>query len=68
MLSVYNKSFHQTIKYGYQRNQILQELTGLETYISMKASKTENRFETTKNWFTKKLVLTSLLESTAKDL
>ena len=29
MLSVY-KSFHQTVKYGHQRKQILQDLTGLE--------------------------------------
>ena len=28
-LSVYN-SFHQTVKYGHQRNQILQDLTELE--------------------------------------
>ena len=40
------KYFHQTVKYGQQRNHILQDLTGLETYISMKASKAENRFET----------------------
>jgi len=29
MLSVYN-SVHQTVKYGCQRNYILQDLTGLE--------------------------------------
>jgi len=29
MLSVY-ESFHQTLKYGRQRNHILQDLTGLE--------------------------------------
>jgi len=29
MLSV-NKNFHQTVKYGHQRNHILQDLTGLE--------------------------------------
>jgi len=29
MLSVY-KSFHQTVKYGQQRNHILQDLTGLQ--------------------------------------
>ena len=45
MLSVY-KSFHEMVKYGCQRNQILQDLTGLETEISMKAGKSENRFET----------------------
>ena len=43
MLSVY-KSWHQTVKYGHQRNHILQDLTGLEIKISMKARKTENRF------------------------
>jgi len=41
MLSVY-KSFHETVKYGRQRNHILQDWTGLETKISTKASKTEN--------------------------
>jgi len=30
MLSVC-RSFHQTVKYGHQRNHILQDLTGLET-------------------------------------
>jgi len=45
MLSVY-KSFQQTVKYGRQRNHILQDLNGLEIKISMKASKTENWFET----------------------
>jgi len=45
VLSVY-KSCPQTVKYGYQRNHILQDLTGLEIKISMKASKMENRFET----------------------
>jgi len=45
MLSVYI-SFHQTVKYGHQTNHILQDLTGLEIYISMKASKTENGFDT----------------------
>jgi len=29
MLSVY-KTFHQTVKYGHQRNQILQDIFGLE--------------------------------------
>ena len=61
MLSVY-KSFHQTAKYGRQRNLLLQDLTGLE--ISMKASRTEHRFETRfqqpKTGLTKRLVLTSL--------
>ena len=45
MLSVY-KSFHQSVKYGRQRNHILQVLTGLEVKISVKASKTQNLFET----------------------
>jgi len=45
MLSVY-KSCHQPIKYGQQRNHILQDLTGLEIKISMKASKTKNWFQT----------------------
>src|SRR6218665_354939 len=44
-LSVY-KSFHQAVKYGHQRNHILQDLTRLKPYISMKARKTENHFET----------------------
>jgi len=43
MFSVYN-SFHQTVKYGLQRNHILQDLTGLEIEISMNSSETENRF------------------------
>jgi len=30
MLSV-SESFHQTVKYGWQKNHILQDLTGLET-------------------------------------
>src|SRR6218665_322247 len=50
MLNVY-KSFHRTVKYGHQRNHILQDLTRLEIYISMKDSKIENRFETTENSF-----------------
>jgi len=45
MLRVY-KSFHQTVKYGQQRNPVLQDLTGLEIKISMKVSKTKNRFQT----------------------
>jgi len=45
MLSVY-KSFHQTVNYGRQRNHILQDLTGLEIYMSVMASKLENRCET----------------------
>jgi len=40
------KKFHQMVKYGRQRNYILQDLTGLEIEISIKASITENRFET----------------------
>ena len=43
MLSVY-KTFNQMVKYGHQRNHILQDLTGIETKISTKASKIENRF------------------------
>jgi len=53
MLCVY-KSFHQTAKYGHQRYHILQNLTGLEIQISMKASKTENRFSTIENRFANK--------------
>ena len=50
------KNFRQTVKYGQQRNYILQDLTGLEILISMKTNKTENRFSTTeiqfaKNWY-----------------
>ena len=37
--------FHQMVKYGWQRNHILQDLTGLEIQNSMKTSKTKNRFE-----------------------
>ena len=44
MLSVY-KNFHHTVKYSCKWNHIFQGLTGLEIYISMKASKTKNRFE-----------------------
>jgi len=33
------------VKYGWQRNHILQDLTGLEIQNSMKTSKTKNRFE-----------------------
>jgi len=40
MLSVY-KCFPSMVKYGWQRNHILQDLTGLEIYISMKAIKTD---------------------------
>jgi len=40
------QKFHQIVKYGWQRNHILQDLTGLEIKISMKASKTQNWFET----------------------
>jgi len=56
MLSVC-KSFHQMVKYCRQRNHILQDLTGLKIYISVKASKTKNRFHqfsTTENLFAKK--------------
>jgi len=59
MLRVYT-NFYQAVKYGQQRNHILQDLIGLEIKISMKASKTKNRFETGFNRFAKKLVLTSL--------
>ena len=45
MLIVY-KTSHQMVKYGLQRYHILQDLIGLEIEISMKASKTENRFQT----------------------
>jgi len=40
MLSVY-KCFHQMVKFGQQRNHISQDLK-----ISMKASKTKSRFQT----------------------
>ena len=42
MFSVYD-SFHLIVKYGRQRNPMLQDLTGLEILISMKSSETENR-------------------------
>src|SRR6218665_1908405 len=45
IFGVYN-SFHQTIKYGHQRNHILQDLTGYEIKIYMKAGKTKTYFET----------------------
>ena len=45
LLSDY-KSYRQSVKYGWQRNHILQDLTGPEIQISMKASETENRFQT----------------------
>jgi len=45
LFSVY-ESFHQTVKYDRQRNQILQDLTGLEIKFCMKASKIENLFPT----------------------
>ena len=41
MWSLHN-SFHQTVKYGGQRNCILQALTGLEIEFSMKAWKPKN--------------------------
>jgi len=50
------------VKYGRQRNHILQDLTGLEIWISMKGSKTKNRLETPENRFAKKAVLTSLIK------
>jgi len=63
MLSVY-ETFHQMVKHGRQINQILQDLTGLKIKISMKASETENQFETAfqqpKSGLPKKLVLTSV--------
>ena len=52
MLSFY-KSYHQTVMFGRQRNHILQDLTGLEMLISMKVSKIENKFSTTKILFAK---------------
>jgi len=45
MFSVY-KTFQQTVKCSHQGNHKLQHLTGLEIYISIKASKTEIQFET----------------------
>src|SRR6218665_2262749 len=48
MLSVY-KSYHQTVKYGRQRNHILQDLNGLEIQISTTASKLKNQFEQLKS-------------------
>ena len=45
MFSVY-KTFHEMANYCCQRNQILQDLNGPETLISIKASKIENWFET----------------------
>jgi len=41
MLCAY-KRFHRSVKYGWQRNHILQDFTGLEIIISMKASKAKN--------------------------
>ena len=43
---MFAESFHQKAKCGPQRDHILQDLIGLEISISMKASKTENRFQT----------------------
>jgi len=45
MLSCLQK-FSLNEKYGWQRNCILQDFTGLEILISMKANKTKNRFQT----------------------
>jgi|SRR6218665_2609909 len=71
MLSVY-KSYHQTLKYGPPKNQIVQELTGLEIQISMKASKTKNWFQTgfqqPKSGLQKRTVLTSLVTTPCKML
>jgi len=57
--------FHQIVKYGQQRDHILQDLTRLEIEISMKASKIVSRFQTSfqqlKSGLQKKLVLTSLV-------
>ena len=62
---MFTQIFHQTVKYGQQRNHLLQDLTGLEAYISMKASKTKNWFETgfqqPKSGLQTKPVLTSLI-------
>ena len=52
MLSVY-ENFHETLKHARQGYHILQDLTGPEIEIFMKASKTENRFSTTKTQFAK---------------
>jgi len=38
---VFTKTFHQTVKYGLQRYHILQDLIGLESEISMMASKNQ---------------------------
>jgi len=45
MLSVY-ENFHETLKHARQGYHILQDLTGPEIEIFMKASKTENWFQT----------------------
>ena len=45
MSSVY-ESFSRTLKYGRQRNHILEDLTGLEILISMKTSETKKWFKT----------------------
>jgi len=42
---VFTKFFHQTVKFDRQRNYIVQDLTGLEIEISMKASKAKNQFD-----------------------
>ena len=64
MLTFY-KSFHQTVNYGSQRNHIVQDLSELETKISMMASTSENRFEASiqqpKTGLPIKQVLTSLI-------
>jgi len=71
LLSVY-KSSHQTVKYGHQRNNIYNNITGLEIKISMKSSKAKNRFEPgfqqPKTCLPKNLVLTSLLTTTTCNL
>ena len=57
--------------YGRQRNRTLQDLTGLEILISMKASKTENWFKASfqqpKSGLQKYPVLTALLATRQYD-
>jgi len=53
MLSVY-ESFHQTVKYGQQRNHMLQDLAVLEILISPKFSINKDWFSTIELRFAKK--------------
>jgi len=48
------------VKYGCQRNCILQDLAWLETCISIKAGKTETGFQQLKTDLLKNMLLTSL--------